>query len=137
MEPYEVNHGGYAISTDPDRFDVDVFHRYLSEESYWAAGRQRSTTETALRTSMVFGVYAQDDPMVGAARIVTDWITFGWLCDLFVIDDHKGRGLGKALVAAVAAHPTLAALKRLILATGDAHSLYEGDMWMERNGPTR
>jgi GNAT superfamily N-acetyltransferase len=95
---------------------------------------------------MVFGVYDQDESMVGAARIVTDCITFGWLCDLFVIDDHKGRGLGKALIAAVVAHPTLAALNRLVLATGDAHSLYEGfgfipladpDMWMERNGPTR
>lgn len=144
MDVYERRHDEYTISSDPARFDVDVFHRYLSEESYWARGRERSTTDLALETSMVLGVYAPDGAMVGAARIVTDWITFGWLCDLFVLEQHRGRGLGKALVAATMEHPQLSRLKRFILATGDAHTLYAGygfapladpASWMEHKGP--
>ncbi len=144
MDTHEWRHGVYTISTDPARFDVDVFHRYLSEESYWARGRLRETTDTAVANSMVFGAYADDGEMVGAARVVTDRITFSWLCDVFVLDAHRGRGLGRALVDAVMNHPDLAAVKRTMLATNDAHELYRSygfepldrpQRWMFRSNP--
>lgn len=137
----ERRHGDYVISTDPARFDVGVFHRYLSEESYWARGRAREATERAVANSIVFGVYAPTGEMVGAARVVTDRATFGWLCDVFVLEAHRGDGLGKALIAAVTGHPQLASLRRLMLATADAHGLYAQhgfqpltapERWMER-----
>ena len=139
----EHHHGEFVISTDPDRFDADVFHAYISDESYWARGRLRETTDAALPNSLVFGVYEQSGAMVGAARVVTDCATFGWLCDVFVLEDHRGLGLGKALVATVRRHPCLTDVKRLLLATGDAHSMYAAlgftplaapDLWMEWGG---
>lgn len=141
MEATEWRHGDYTISTDPERFDIEIFHRYLSEESYWARGRAHATTEATVANSIVFGVYASGGDMVGAARVVTDRATFGWLCDVFVLDAHRGRGLGKALIEAVTAHPELVGLRRLLLSTGDAHGLYEQygfqsiatpERWMER-----
>ena len=140
----EHRHSGYLISTDPDLLDLDVIHRWISEESYWATGRSRQTVATSVQASLNFGVYADDGEMVGAARVVTDFATFGWLCDVFVIDEHRGRGLGKALMAAVADHPQLASLQRIILATADAHQLYarygfelmaNPERWMERTRP--
>jgi len=140
----EHRQNGYLISTDPDLLDLDVIHRWISEESYWAPGRSRQTVAASVQASLNFGVYADDGEMVGAARVVTDFATFGWLCDVFVIDEHRGRGLGKALMAAVADHPELAGLQRIILATSDAHQLYarygfelmaNPERWMERTRP--
>ena len=140
----EHRQNGYLISTDPDLLDLDVIHRWISEESYWAPGRSRQTVAASVQASLNFGVYADDGEMVGAARVVTDFATFGWLCDVFVIDEHRGRGLGKALMAAVADHPELAGLQRIILATSDAHQLYtrygfelmaNPERWVERTRP--
>jgi len=140
----EHRHNGYLISTDPDLLDLDVIHRWISEESYWAPGRSRQTVAASVQASLNFGVYADDGEMVGAARVVTDFATFGWLCDVFVIDEHRGRGLGKALMAAVADHPELTGLQRIILATADAHQLYarygfelmaNPERWMQRTRP--
>jgi GNAT superfamily N-acetyltransferase len=120
----EVERGdGYVISTDKSRLDVDSIHRYLAGESYWARGRSRAVQERAIANSLCFGVY-YDGQQVGFARVVTDCATFGWLCDVFVDDGHRGRGLGKWLVETVVAHPDLAAVRRLLLATRDAHELY-------------
>lgn len=144
MSHFEAGHAGYLISTDPDRLDLDVIHHWISEESYWAPGRSRQTVAASVQTSLNFGIYADDGEMVGAARVVTDFATFGWLCDVFVIDEHRGRGLGKALMAAVADHPELTGLQRIILATADAHQLYarygfelmaNPERWMERTRP--
>ena len=140
----ERRHDGYAISADPDRLDLDVIHRWISEESYWARGRSQETVAASVLASLNFGAYAGTGEMVGAARVVTDYATFGWLCDVFVLDAHRGRGLGKALVAAVVEHPKLADLQRIILATADAHELYtpygfdltvNPERWMERRHP--
>ena len=145
MHSIERRHGNYVISTDPERFDVDVFHEYLTTDAYWARGRLRATTDIAVQHSLLFGAYAPDGAMVGAARVVTDHATFGWICDLFVLPEHRGNGLGKALVAAITEHPELCRLKRLLLVTADAHGLYTGngfetlrspERWLERNGPT-
>ena len=129
----EWSNGDYTISTDLERFDVDVFHRYLTDVSYWAKGRTRETTDLAVSNSIVFGAYRNTghnegdnfQSMIGAARVVTDGATFGWLCDVFVLDEARGHGVGKALVAAVRTHPSVQSLKHLMLVTADAQGLYQ------------
>lgn len=141
----ERRHGDYLISDDPGRLDLEVIHAWLREHSYWAKGRTRETVERSIAHSIVFGAYDPTGGMVGSARVVTDRATFGWLCDVFVVDAHRGRGIGKALVAAAVDHPDLTALKRFALATADAHDLYRQygfevlsapERWMIREGPT-
>ncbi len=114
----------YEISTDPARLDLDVVHRYLSEEAYWSPGVPRATVERAVENSLCFGVYAPDFSQVGFARLVTDRATFAYLADVFVLAEHRGRGLSKRLMEAIIAHPELQGLRRWLLMTRDAHSLY-------------
>ena len=139
----ERHHDGYLISTDPTRLDIDTIHSWISERSYWAKGRTRATTESAIATSLNFGVYTADGIMVGAARVVGDGVTFAWICDVFVLDAHRGSGIGKALMETVVAHPAVVDVKRVALATGDAHGLYSRygfevldtpERWMIRRG---
>lgn len=113
----------YEISTDLDRLDIEYIHRYLSEVSYWALGRSRSVVEKSIRNSLCFGVY-DGSRQVGFARVVTDYATFAWLCDVFIDETCRGLGLGKRLVQTVMAHPELQGLRNFILATRDAHELY-------------
>jgi GNAT superfamily N-acetyltransferase len=116
--------GAYLISTNPARLDLDSIHAYLSGESYWARGRSWDEIVTGIENSIPFGVYL-DGNQVGFARVVTDYATFAWLADVYVLEEHRGHGLGKALVEAVVEHPDVAPLPRLVLATLDAHGLYE------------
>jgi GNAT superfamily N-acetyltransferase len=116
--------GAYLISTDPGRLDLDAIFAYLSGESYWAKGRPRDQVVRGIENSLPFGVY-RDGEQVGFARIVTDYATFAWLADVYVLEAHRGHGLGKALVEAVVEHPAVSALPRILLATADAHRLYE------------
>jgi GNAT superfamily N-acetyltransferase len=114
----------YFISTDKSTLDLDFIARGLAT-TYWAAGRPRSTVQKSIANSLCFGVYeTASKRQVGFARVVTDWATFSWLCDVYVDLDHRGHGLGKRLVAAVVAHPELAQTK-IQLGTRDAHGLYE------------
>ena len=119
---------GYVISDDPARLDRDLIHRFLSEESYWAPGIPRDVVERALDNSICFGVYA-DGEQVAFARAVTDQATFGYLADVFVVEAHRGHGLGQWLVEAVLEHPDLQGLRQFILGTWDAHGLYERYGW--------
>lgn len=111
------------ISTDPHRLDIGLIHHYLSEQSYWARAIPRATLEKALRHSLCFGLY-EDGHQLAFCRVITDYATYGYLSDVFVLPEAQGRGLGKALVAAVMAHPDLQGLRRFALATSDAHQLY-------------
>ncbi|TPG64434.1 GNAT family N-acetyltransferase [Hymenobacter nivis] len=115
----------FTISTDPARLDVAAVHRYLSEESYWARHIPYETVARALANSLCFGAYAPDGRLAGFARVVTDRATFAWLCDVFVLPEFRGRGLSKQLVGTVLAHPDLQNLRRHLLATLDAHTLYQ------------
>lgn len=137
---FELSHGGYVVSDDQARFDLDRAHRWIGGESYWAQGIPRATMDKAVRNSLTFGVYAPSGEMAAMARVVTDRATFAWLCDVFVDEQHRGHGLGKAIMQAFTEHPDLQGLRRKNLATADAHGLYaqygfqpiEGvDRWME------
>jgi len=118
----EARRGPYAISTDPARLDVDAIHAYLAR-SYWAPGIPREIVARSLEASLCFGLY-HGEAQVGLARVVTDRATYAYLCDVYVLEEHRGRGLGKWLVAEVLAHPALQGLRRFALATRDAHGLY-------------
>lgn len=136
--PFELRHGDYLITDDPSRLDLDVIHSYLARESYWAGGIPREIVARAVANSLCLGAYfepvapaalsAEASPKAGAqaglARIVTDFATYAWLCDVFVLEPHRRHGLGKALVQAVVSHPQLQNLRRIALATRDAHGLY-------------
>ena len=122
--PAERSLGAYLISTDPGRLDLDAIFAYLSGRSYWARGRSRDQIVRGIENSVPFGVYL-DDRQVGFARVVTDFATFAWLADVYVLEEHRGHGLGKALVETVLAHSAVNGLPRVLLATADAHGLYE------------
>ena len=124
MQIIEERRGDYLISTDPSKLDLDVIHGYLSGESYWAQGRPLDVMQRALEHSLCFGVYAGDE-QVGLARVVTDYATFAWLCDVFILEAHRGQGLGKWLIQTVVAHPALQGVLT-VLGTRDAHGLYQG-----------
>ena len=116
---------GYVLSTDPARLDITTIHRWLSEESYWARHIPRPTVERAIANSLNFGLYAPDGQLAGFARVISDYTTFAWLCDVFVLEEHRGQGLSKWLMQQVLAHPELQHLRRYMLGTWDAHGLYQ------------
>jgi GNAT superfamily N-acetyltransferase len=137
---FETRHDGFTLSDAADRFDLARAHGWISGESYWAAGISFDVFERAVRGSLTLGAYAPQGEMAAMARVVTDRATFGWVCDVFVDASFRGRGLGKALMAYIQAHPDLQGLRRLHLATRDAHRLYAQfgfgpltgvDRWME------
>jgi GNAT superfamily N-acetyltransferase len=133
----------FEINTDKSMLDVDVIHRFLSEESYWAQTRTLEQTKTAIENSLCFGVY-HGGRQIGFARVVSDFATFAYVGDVFILSEFRGRGLSKRLMETIVAHPNLQGLRRWLLATRDAHGLYEQfelsslkfpDRWMERTAP--
>jgi N-acetylglutamate synthase-like GNAT family acetyltransferase len=133
---------GFTISTDKSKLNRVLIHKYLSESSYWAQGCTIDKVNKSIENSLCFGIYDRNSKMAGFARVVTDYTTFGWVCDVFVLDDYKGRGLGKWLIKTIVGLPELNEMKRLILVTRDAHELYRNyggfqnmaapERWMER-----
>lgn len=123
MRITENHWGGYSISTDKSKLNLEVIHEFLSVESYWAQGRPMSVVEKSIQNSLCFGVY-QNKLQVGFARVVTDYATFAWLCDVFILGEYRGRGLAKWLIDQVVTHPDLQRLKSFVLVTQDAHDLY-------------
>ena len=140
----EWRRGEYLISTDRSRLNLGVIHDFLSA-SYWAAGVPEDVVKRSVENSLVFGVY-RGKGQVGFARVVTDYATFAYLADVFVLEAHRGRGLGKWLIEVVLSHPDLRGLRRWLLATGDAHELYRkygfaelarAEIFMEIHSPYR
>ena len=122
--PHEVGRrGDFHVSTDPARLDLPLIHDFLAQRSYWAAGRPLEVVCRSIDHSLCFGLYERGR-QVGFARVVTDRATFAWLCDVFVLEAYRGRGLGKWLVECVLGHPALRGLRRVLLGTRDAHGLY-------------
>jgi GNAT superfamily N-acetyltransferase len=122
MTVRESRRHGLVISTDPSRLDPDAIHAYLMR-SYWSPGIPREIVVRALAGSLCFGLY-DGDAQIGLARVVTDGATYAYLCDVYVLESHRARGLGKWLMDEVMAHPDLQGLRRFALATRDAHTLY-------------
>jgi GNAT superfamily N-acetyltransferase len=114
----------YILTFDRDRIDVDLVHRYLSQESYWATNIPRAVVEESIRNSLCVSAFSGAE-QVGFARVITDYATFGYLADVFVVEEHRGRGISKRIVEAAITHPQLAKLRRWQLVTRDAHGLYE------------
>ncbi len=124
----------YEISDDKTRLDADVIHGFL-QGSYWSPGVPRAIVERAIRESLCFGVYRGGE-QIGFARVVTDKATFAYLADVFILDSHRGQGLSKRLMRFIAGHPDLQGLRRFILATKDAHGLYEQFGFAALNNPS-
>jgi GNAT superfamily N-acetyltransferase len=146
MTQTEWQQGEYFISTDDTRLDLALIHDFSSQRSYWARGRARAAIERSIANSLAFGIY-RADRQVGFARVITDYATFAYLADVFILEAERGRGLGKWLLATIVQHPELQGLRRWLLATQDAHGLYrqygfselkQTDLWMERfhEGPS-
>ena len=133
----------YELSTDPARVQLDVVHGFL-RECYWSPGVRRDVVEKALANSIVVGAYlAEIGEQVGYARVVTDRATFAWLCDVFLLPPHCGKGLSRQMVRTLIAHPELQTLRRWALGTRDAHEVYRplgfqgviAERWMEKVRP--
>ena len=133
------NRAGYVLTSDPGRVDVDRVHAWLSQEAYWAMGRERIVVEQSIAGSRPYSVHSQEQ-QTAFARVVTDGATFAWICDVFVDEHHRGRGLGTWLVDSIVEDLAVCGVRRLVLATRDAHEVYrrcgfsamEGaDRWME------
>lgn len=143
MKVLEKQKGEFTISTDPNRLQTDAIHKFLSEESYWANKRTKQQTVTAIKNSLPFGVYTGEN-QIGFARVVTDYATFAYLGDVYILEEFRGRGLSKWLMETIVNHPDLQGFRRWILATKDAHALYEKygftalkhpARWMEKAAP--
>ena len=139
----EWRQGEYLISTDRNRLDIAVIHGFLSRQTYWAKGRTLDVVKRSIENSLPFGLF-KDNQQIGFARVVTDYATFAWLADVFVLDEFRERGLGKWLIEVILAHPELQGFRRWVLATKDAHGLYRNfgfnelkkpERWMERPDP--
>ena len=136
----EWRRGDYTISSDDKRLDISVIHDFISNHSYWGQGRAIEVVQRALDNSFNFGVYHHQN-LIGFARVVTDYATFAWVADVFVLPDHRGRGISKWLMEVILSHPRLQGFRRWVLATKDAHGLYaqfgfiplhRPERWMER-----
>lgn len=113
----------YTISTDKSRLDVGYIHRYISDKSYWARHIPVTVIHTCIENSFCVGAY-HGEQQVGFGRLITDYATFGYLADIFVDEAHRGRGISKQMVSLIMSQPFVAGLRRMMLATRDAHGLY-------------
>lgn len=126
-DSYSRTRGQFTVSTDKSRLDLAMIHDFLTH-SYWARNVPMAIVQKSIANSLCFGVYDEQSSngprQIGFARIVSDLATFAYLADVFVIEEYRGRGLGKWLVECIMAHPDLQGLRRFLLATSDAHGLY-------------
>lgn len=115
----------YKISTEKDKLDLNVIHDFLTNRSYWANGRSFETVKRSIENSICFGVYDSSDKLVGFARVLTDYAVFAYIMDVFILEEYRKQGLSKQLMTAIMQHSDLQGLQRFMLATNDAHELYE------------
>ncbi len=119
----EQTRNGYLISTDKSKLNIEMIHQYLCNESYWAKGIPEATVRKSIEGSVCFAVYFHNE-QVGFARVITDNATFAYLADVFILPEHRGKGLSKWMMQVISTHPGLQGLRRWMLATKDAHGLY-------------
>ena len=123
MSAFERSRGTFRITTDTGAMDLDAIHAYLTR-SYWAEGIPKPLVEKAMRGSLCFALL-EGTRQIGFARVVTDRATYAYLCDVYVLEDYQGRGLGTWFMGELLTHPDLQGLRRIGLVTRDAHRLYE------------
>jgi len=129
----ETHRDNFTISTDPTRLDVDAITDMLTR-AYWAKGRTRDVIARYLQHSLTFGVY-EGAQQIGLARVISDYTTFAWLCDVFIHEEYRGRGLSKWLMETIHSHTDLQGLRRWVLITHDAHGLYKQYGWTPLSNP--
>ena len=127
--------GKFVVSTDPKRLDLDVIYGYLTR-SYWCEGIPKSVVQRSIGGALCFGVY-DGAAQIGFARVITDFATYAYLADVFVLESHRGQGLSKWLMECILAHPELQNLRRWSLVTRDAHGLYERYGFVQPPKPER
>jgi GNAT superfamily N-acetyltransferase len=132
---HEWHQGGYTVSTDPQRLDMKTIHGFLTK-AYWALGIPMEILKRSIDNSIPFGIY-QGERLVGFGRVITDRATFGYIGDVFVLEEHRGHGLSKWLVECMLAHPELQGFRRWILLTRDAQGLYKKFGFMTPPNPER
>lgn len=118
----------YLISTAKDKLDIETIHHFLAHESYWVPGIAKNEVDRLLKFSLCYGVYdclGIVENQIGFARVITDYASFAYLADLFILSSYRGRGLGKWLISCILAHPELQISRKWMLNTKDAHTLYE------------
>jgi GNAT superfamily N-acetyltransferase len=129
--------GEFLITTDRARLDLDAVHGFLTN-SYWAKGIPREVVEQSIENSLCFGIYSGGGgAQVGFARVISDFATYAYVADVFVLESHRGRGLGKALMECIMQHPALQGLRRWNLTTRDAHELYAAFGFVPPKWPER
>jgi GNAT superfamily N-acetyltransferase len=142
FSPMKWLRDGFEISTDPAKLDIGVVHSFLTN-CYWAKGIPLATVQRSIEHSLCFGIY-KDSKQVGFARVITDHATYAYLADVFIVEEHRGKGLSRWLMECIVGHPELQGLRRWALVTQDAHDLYKKfgfeeirspQRWMERHDP--
>ena len=123
MKIYNFKKNNFIISTDKSKLDINTIHHYLSVESYWAKNITVDVVKKSIEGACCFGLFFKDE-QVGFARVITDYATFGYLADVFIIENYRGQGLGKWLIETIMSCPQLQGFRRWMLATRDAHDLY-------------
>lgn len=132
----QINQDDYVISTDKSKLDLSLVHSFLSTQAYWSLNIPFAIVKRSVENSLCFGVY-QGDRQVGFARIITDYATIAYLGDVFILPEHRGKGLSKRLVGEIMTHPDLQGLRRWMLLTSDAHGLYRQYGWTSIANPDR
>lgn len=123
MSDYQFEHNAYLLSTDKNLLQIDKVHQFLTHESYWAKDIPKTIVEKSIFNSLCFGIYF-NDAQVGFARVVSDFATFAYLCDVYITTEHRGKGLSKWMMEKIMQHPDLQNIRRFTLGTRDAHGLY-------------
>jgi len=136
MKIYTTVKDDYIISTDKTKLNIALIHNYLSKESYWAKNIPLNIVKKSIKGSCCFGLYISKD-QIGFARVVTDHATFGYIADVFILDEYRGKGLSKWLMKEIMKHPDLQGLRRWMLATKDAHGLYAQFGFLPLDKPER
>lgn len=136
MKIYEAEKNDFLISTDKTKLDIAVIHNYLGKESYWAKNIPIKVVKKSIKGSCCFGLY-KNNFQIGFARVVTDHATFGYIADVFILEEYRGIGLSKWLMETIMIHPDLQGLRRWMLATKDAHGLYAQFGFLPLDKPER
>ncbi len=126
----------YEVSTDKSRLDIDLIHKFLSTEAYWSQNIPRALVERSIANSLCFGAF-DGRKQVGFARVISDFAVFAYIGDVFVVPEHRGRGVSKSIMEAIREHPHLQGLRRWLLVTRDAHELYRKFGFGELADPAR